>query len=87
MDRSVLNGGLLDETHPFPNIRTYFDHKVQSIDFDARTMVVHDVKEGHDIRIKFDFCIGADGSYSVVRRQMMRVVRFVPFSPIIPPQL
>jgi kynurenine 3-monooxygenase len=77
MDRSVLNGALLDETHPFPNIHTCFDHKVQSVDFDARTMTVHDIKEGKDIRIKFDFCIGADGSHSVVRRQMMRVVRFV----------
>lgn len=27
----------------------------------------------------FDFCIGADGSYSVIRRQMMRVVRWVFF--------
>jgi kynurenine 3-monooxygenase len=50
-------------------------------------MVVHDAKEGKDINVTFDFCIGADGSYSVVRRQMMRVVRFVPFSPILPPQL
>jgi kynurenine 3-monooxygenase len=86
MDRSVLNGALLDETRLFPNIRTYFDHKVQSVDFDARTMTVHDVTVGKDLRIKFDFCIGADGSYSVVRRQMMRVVRFVLFSPIMPPQ-
>jgi kynurenine 3-monooxygenase len=25
----------------------------------------------------FDFCVGADGSYSNVRRQLMRVVRYV----------
>jgi kynurenine 3-monooxygenase len=58
-----------------PNIRIFFGHKVQSIDFDQRTMLVHDSDEGKDIRVAFDFCIGADGSYSVVRRQLMRVIR------------
>jgi len=30
-----------------------------------------------DTRVNFDLCIGADGSYSVMRRQLMRVVRLV----------
>ena len=29
-----------------------------------------------DQHIKFDFCVGADGSFSIVRRQLMRVVRY-----------
>lgn len=27
------------------------------------------------LSVEFDFCIGADGSYSIIRRQMMRVVK------------
>lgn len=40
-------------------------------------MVIRDLAENKDVQINFDFCVGADGSYSVVRRQLMRVVRFV----------
>lgn len=65
----------MDEAAAVPNIRIFFGHKVQSIDFDQRTMLVHDSNESKDIRVAFDFCIGADGSYSVVRRQLMRVIR------------
>jgi kynurenine 3-monooxygenase len=42
-------------------------------------MLVRDLNENKDIGVDFDFCVGADGSYSVVRRQLMRVVRCVPF--------
>ena len=31
-----------------------------------------------DVSVPFDFRIGADGSYSNVRRHMMRVVRYAP---------
>jgi len=78
MDRTVLNEALLEEISSLPNIRTFFDHKVQSVDFRARTITARDSKRGKDARIDFDFCIGADGSYSVVRRQLMRVIRSVP---------
>jgi kynurenine 3-monooxygenase len=40
-------------------------------------MVVRDVGGSKDMTIDFDFCIGADGSYSIIRRQLMRVVRSV----------
>ena len=43
--------------------------------FDARVISVHDGQENKDLTVSFDFCVGADGSYSVVRRQLMRVVR------------
>ena len=60
-----------------PNIKVFFKHKVVSLDFDAETMSVKN-GVGQESQIAFDFCIGADGSYSVVRRQLMRVVRCVP---------
>ncbi|KAF7984033.1 hypothetical protein HWV62_17549 [Athelia sp. TMB] len=75
IDRALLNEGLLDEASAVPNIRVFFKHKIQAVDFDRKSMVVRDTDENKDVLIHFDFCVGADGSYSVVRRQMMRVVR------------
>ncbi|EGN95408.1 hypothetical protein SERLA73DRAFT_186382 [Serpula lacrymans var. lacrymans S7.3] len=75
IDRALLNEGLLEEASAVPTVRLFFNHKVQSIDFDSRTLVVHDVEADTITRIGFHFCIGADGSYSVIRRQLMRVVR------------
>lgn len=80
IDRALLNEGLLDEASAVPNIRLFFKHKIQAVDFDNKTMVVHDAQGANDVTITFDFCIGADGSYSVIRRQLMRVVRFVPWT-------
>jgi 2-polyprenyl-6-methoxyphenol hydroxylase-like FAD-dependent oxidoreductase len=40
-------------------------------------MSVKNLKANIDVDTGFDFLIGADGSYSVVRRQLMRAVRFV----------
>lgn len=67
----------MDEASAVPNIRVFFKHKIQAVDFDRKSMVVRDADENKDVLIHFDFCVGADGSYSVVRRQMMRVVRLV----------
>ena len=60
-----------------PDIRVFFEHKVTSIDFDRRKMTVRNVNAAEDVDVSFDFCVGADGSYSIVRRQLMRVVRCV----------
>jgi len=48
---------------------------VQTVDFDKKLMVVRKSHGDQNIHVDFDFCIGADGSYSVIRRQLMRVVR------------
>ncbi|KAG6376447.1 hypothetical protein JVT61DRAFT_2435 [Boletus reticuloceps] len=75
IDRALLNEGLLEEASAIPNIRLFFNHKVLSIDFDNRTMVIRDTNSETEFRKAFYLCIGADGSYSIVRRQLMRVVR------------
>jgi kynurenine 3-monooxygenase len=61
-------------------VRAFFHQKVVSIDFDGRVISVLDGTTGEQHERGFDLCIGADGSYSVVRRQLMRVVRWAPFS-------
>jgi kynurenine 3-monooxygenase len=75
IDRSILNRDLLGEAEASPNIRILFEHKVQTVDFDKKFIVVQKLDEDQSIHVDFDFCIGADGSYSVIRRQLMRVVR------------
>jgi 2-polyprenyl-6-methoxyphenol hydroxylase-like FAD-dependent oxidoreductase len=77
VDRALLNQGLLNEALAVRSIRVFFQHKVVSIDFDGRVISVL-ATTGKEIQRGFDLCIGADGSYSIVRRQLMRVVRWVP---------
>jgi len=73
-----LNEGLLGEASAVPNIRLFFQHKISSVDFDERVLTVHDIATGKTSQVTFDFCVGADGSYSIIRRQLMRVVRSAP---------
>ncbi|KAH9043180.1 FAD/NAD-P-binding domain-containing protein [Lactarius pseudohatsudake] len=75
IDRALLNQGLLNEALSVDSIRVFFRHKIVSINFDGRVIRVFDVGKGEELEKSFDLCIGADGSYSVVRRQLMRVVR------------
>jgi kynurenine 3-monooxygenase len=75
IDRGLLNEGLLEETASHDNIQIFFDHKVTFADFDTQTLVVRDIPRNTEIKVQFNFCVGADGSYSVIRRQLMRVMR------------
>lgn len=79
IDRGLLNEDLLEEALSFPNIHVHFKHKVSTIDFDSRTLRLEDLSapQPQVKTIAFDFCVGADGTYSVVRRSLMRVVRCV----------
>lgn len=75
IDRALLNEDLLGEALSVPTVQIFFQHKVTSLDFDTRIMSAKDASTGRDIEVKFDICVGADGSYSIVRRQLMRVLR------------
>lgn len=65
-----------------PRIRVFFEHKLTTADFDQRVMVFHNSAANEDLRVSFDLCIGADGSYSNVRRQLMRFVRYINAFPL-----
>ena len=74
-----MNEELLDEASASPNTRVHFGHKIISADFEHKTVTIQDLESNKDFTVNFDLCIGADGSYSIVRRQMMRVVRWILF--------
>lgn len=75
IDRGLLNEVLLEEALRCPTIQIHFDHKLIAADYDAR-ILTFSVHGGYEtLEVQFDLCLGADGSYSNVRRQMMRVTR------------
>lgn len=75
IDRALFNEELLREALALPNVHAFFDHKILSADFDQRILTIRKTVSKEDLTVNFDLCIGADGSYSIIRRQLMRVVR------------
>lgn len=72
----LLNEGLLNELSAYGDISVHSHHKVVAANFDTRTLTIDDSSSGEAQQktVKFDLCIGADGSFSHVRRQLMRVL-------------
>ncbi|KAG8954726.1 kynurenine 3-monooxygenase, mitochondrial precursor [Tulasnella sp. 424] len=78
LERGILNEELLDQAAAHSSITIHFQHKLATADFDKKVASFSaTTSEGkvQTVEATFDFCVGADGSYSNVRRQMMRVVR------------
>lgn len=70
-----MNEDLLSEALAVPNVSVFFEHKVVSLDFDQGVMIVRNAADKDNKEVPFSFCVGADGAHSIVRRQLMRVVR------------
>jgi kynurenine 3-monooxygenase len=78
VERGILNEELLDQAEADPSITVFFEHKLSTADFDQSSAVFQCKDHAgrvSNVTVAFDLCIGADGSYSNVRRQMMRVAR------------
>lgn len=75
MDRGLINKRFQGAMHKTERIRTFYEHRLTQADFDKRILTFLDTSAGKEVDVGFDFCIGADGSYSNVRRQLMRVVQ------------
>jgi kynurenine 3-monooxygenase len=81
VDRGLLNEGLIGEVERAA-IPIFFEHKLQSANFDGKKLKFATPigqQPSTEVEVDFDFCVGADGSYSNVRRQLMRVVRYAIF--------
>ncbi|KAJ7729260.1 FAD/NAD-binding domain-containing protein [Mycena maculata] len=75
IERGNLNVILLEEAGLVENIHIHFLHQVQSVDFDKNNLRIRDTASGHEFNVDFDFCIGADGSHSVIRRHLMHATQ------------
>ncbi|CAG8529825.1 4404_t:CDS:2 [Ambispora gerdemannii] len=75
VDRAKLLMLLLDNAEEFKNVKIYFEHRLKRCDFDAGVLDVENINEGTSSKIEADLVVGADGTYSTVRTQLMRVVR------------
>ncbi|KAG9286583.1 hypothetical protein G9A89_005351 [Geosiphon pyriformis] len=73
--RAMLLELLLNTAEKFENVKIYFQHQMRSCNFDAGTLELENKQDGSIVEAKFDLIIGADGAYSTVRNQLMRVVR------------
>jgi kynurenine 3-monooxygenase len=75
VSRYHLNCLLLEEAETYPNLKIYFESKVERFAFDKSVAYVADV-EGLRQRIEADAFFGADGAFSAMRYEMMREDRF-----------
>ena len=74
VDRKLINAHLLTEAEKFANVNVYFEHSLQSVDLDEKTLVFENAHGSKSIT-SADLVIGADGAYSRVRRALMSKVR------------
>ncbi|KZT60426.1 FAD/NAD(P)-binding domain-containing protein [Calocera cornea HHB12733] len=74
MGRGLLNQVLMEEVSHYSGVNIHFDHKLIALDLDHKSAVFKHLS-ADSFDVTFDLCIGTDGSYSLVRRQLMRVVR------------
>ncbi|KAK3753383.1 hypothetical protein RRG08_005971 [Elysia crispata] len=75
IDRRLLNEALLTAAEKYPSVRIFFSHKLLSCDFEKGEAEFCNDK-GDTLRIQVDLIIGADGAYSALRRQMMKLRLF-----------
>ncbi|KAF7347389.1 Kynurenine 3-monooxygenase [Mycena venus] len=71
IERGLLNTILLEAAGSVLNIGIQFLHRVQSVDFISNTVHLSNLVSGQAFDDRFDLCIGADGSNSVIRHHLM----------------
>ncbi|KAL1923369.1 uncharacterized protein VTP21DRAFT_8349 [Calcarisporiella thermophila] len=75
VDRAKLNELLLDSAEQMENVQLHFEHTLKRCDFDAGKAEFEIGDTGERLAVNADLIIGADGAYSSVRNQLMRVIR------------
>lgn len=75
VSRSGMNQQLLTVAENEGNVRTYFEHRLENLDFETAT-AQFSTKDGNGKKVAADFLFGADGAHSKVRRLAHRLPRF-----------
>jgi kynurenine 3-monooxygenase len=76
VSRTGLNAILLDAAEKQGNIRLVFGQRCTGVDLASATTTVVDVDTGQRSRVAGDVVVGADGAFSAVRQQLLRLDRF-----------
>jgi kynurenine 3-monooxygenase len=73
--RNDVNVMLLDLLDAQPGVKLFFNHACVDLDRRDGTITFRKTETGEEVRVKADVIIGADGTFSSVRRLMQRGVR------------
>ncbi len=76
VSRGELNLALVNTAEKLPNVRFDFNHKCEAVDPDRGEVTLAEGGRGGRLSVAGDVVIGADGAFSVVRRQLMKQDRF-----------
>ena len=76
VSRGDLNVALLNAAEKFPDVRFSFGYRCQGVDLDSGEVSLLDTGTAQERSVGGDVVIGADGAFSVVRRQLMKQDRF-----------
>jgi kynurenine 3-monooxygenase len=76
VSRGELNTVLLNAAERVPNVHFTFGQRCRDIDLDSGEVLLLDAATDERRSVKGDVIIGADGAFSVVRRQLMKQDRF-----------
>jgi kynurenine 3-monooxygenase len=72
ISRSGLNKILMTAAEQYENVRIFFNHEVQELDFNTKKLTVKDLETGKNKEIFADLIIGADGANSAIRHSMQK---------------
>ena len=72
VSRAELNKLMMDATDRDSRSVLLFQHEIESVDFDRQTINLMDTETDCQKTIEFDFLIGADGSGSQIRQDLIK---------------
>eukprot|EP00043_Microstomoeca_roanoka_P025373 m.8500 g.8500 ORF g.8500 m.8500 type:complete len:440 (-) comp5462_c0_seq1:52-1371(-) len=71
VDRRNLNEQLLTAAEQFPNVKTFFQHKLRRINLKTNHLHFEDANK-QEVVVSADLILGADGAHSATRRSLLR---------------
>lgn len=76
VSRAGLNRVLVEAAEELPGVGVRFGKRCVAADLDAASIDLEDVETGERATARADAVIGADGAFSVVRREMQKLDRY-----------
>src|SRR5262245_61232107 len=76
VSRAGLNLTLVDAAAQHPNVHMNFAHRCSGLDLQTGELEFVDTLKDATVRVPSEFVIGADGAFSTVRSQMLKLDRF-----------